>query len=660
MDINSDAINLTALTLYLTAIELDADPVPPEKLRFTKPLVGAVLHNVGRIPLGSLGENTGISRKFNIVIGNPPWTSIEAADDDAAEDQDAEVGEPSSGLDAERVFGQLATQCLAQRGIELEEPYSHPDKVPDLAFVWKASQWAESGGVIAFIVHQRLLIKRSPKWKSARQALLAAFQVDGIIDGSEFANHANLIWPGVESPFCIMFARNQLPAQNHSIRILSLTVEPPLSKRRHLRLDPFLTFTARAHEFEEEPAGLVVRMRGCELDRMLLQRWQARNHKNLRERGTARLNRRSPLTTVGACLLAISVKPPLRGVKTGKKRTKAEIWSDYLSSETREIGARDSWSGEVPASAITGRFQPRPTRSAPGLYWYEPPILLLRQAAGRLQGNQRALLITPSDGLSVIYPFAFIGTPLKDDAESLMAAKFIALWVNSCIFSYYQTVTSTQFTFQIKAFLSEEMLSTPIVLPMDALTMNATSASEIETLFKELSRPTASTHTRINEWAHRILGSDEFERQLIDDTLSVSYPIGPSRQCGHTWAPASQAESYVKQLRSELSRLSNTIDLGSFGLLPGGNSLAGWHFATWRCHAGSRTIEDGDHPSSERLKSLDEEELVRLVRERYPEGQVWAKTEAGDFIFGQLALRKLWLPSRASLMASVIAAWVEP
>ncbi len=45
LDISEDALRLAALSLYLTAIELDPEPQPPDKLRF-KNLRGQVLHNV--------------------------------------------------------------------------------------------------------------------------------------------------------------------------------------------------------------------------------------------------------------------------------------------------------------------------------------------------------------------------------------------------------------------------------------------------------------------------------------------------------------------------------------------------------------------------------------------------------------------------------------
>ncbi len=45
LDISESALKLAALSLYLTAIELDPEPTPPDKLRFKK-VRGHVLYNV--------------------------------------------------------------------------------------------------------------------------------------------------------------------------------------------------------------------------------------------------------------------------------------------------------------------------------------------------------------------------------------------------------------------------------------------------------------------------------------------------------------------------------------------------------------------------------------------------------------------------------------
>jgi len=63
LDISESALRLAALALYITAIELNASPRPPQALKFPRNLRGEVLYRFGgdeveskqAFPLGSLG-----------------------------------------------------------------------------------------------------------------------------------------------------------------------------------------------------------------------------------------------------------------------------------------------------------------------------------------------------------------------------------------------------------------------------------------------------------------------------------------------------------------------------------------------------------------------------------------------------------------------------
>lgn len=81
-DVSEPALRLTALSLYITAIELNGTPRPPESLKFPKPLQGVALHNHRRpdeqeiqdFVLGSLRSDISkdFDGRFDLVIGNPP------------------------------------------------------------------------------------------------------------------------------------------------------------------------------------------------------------------------------------------------------------------------------------------------------------------------------------------------------------------------------------------------------------------------------------------------------------------------------------------------------------------------------------------------------------------------------------------------------------
>jgi len=148
LDISEAALKLSALSLYLTAIELDPEPQPPDKLRF-KNLRDRVLFNVRepRAPeegpaLGCLSAHlkNQFEHKFDIVVSNPPWTSL-----------DEELGAK---------FARVTRAIVGRLDKAKGAAYQLPDNNPDLPFLWKATEWCKEGGRIAMALPARILLKR--------------------------------------------------------------------------------------------------------------------------------------------------------------------------------------------------------------------------------------------------------------------------------------------------------------------------------------------------------------------------------------------------------------------------------------------------------------------------------------------------------------------
>lgn len=656
LDINADALNLAALTLYLTSIELDANPVPPEKLKFKNSLIGTVLRKVGDHAkptsvddlLGSLRDLPELKGKFDIVVGNPPWTSVSFSKVKSA------TKDPLGKLTAE-----VANARLKKLGNE-SPAYVHPDKVPDVAFLWKATEWVREGGVISLILHQRLLSKQSTRWRLARRQLFDAMELSGFLDATEFVNHKQLLWPGIEAPFCIVFAKNRAPAPEHKALFLSLAVEPVLTRRRQLRIDPMSTWRIGANDFDR-PSGLVARARGSELDATFLERLGARSVPGYEK--TRSSLRRPPMKSLGACVQVWAGAKLRRGIKKGAKNAKLASWMDGFPSNAKWLDARSHKriAGEIAASELDIPFEPLPVKSTPSSEWFKPPVLLITQKMGQDNEFVRSAVVQPSpDAAPVVYPFAWVGVPFKaGNAQALLAAQYCAVWVNSSFYAYFQTLMSSQLSFGIKTLLSEDILRTPIVEPTVALQMQRTEPAEVKALFDQLTFPKPGLQSQIDAWVAKVAGFDTAEQRLMHDTLSVAYPIGKARQSGRSWVPNSQFRSYVNTLTAELREMDAPIDLQSIQALDTGKALPGWRFVSWKSAHASGPDTTSSTGEVATLAQLDARSLEALVRDKYPQGEIWARTRDGDFVFGQLALKRLWLPSRAVLTAQVIVAWAD-
>ncbi|MBI4938141.1 MAG: hypothetical protein HY846_07990 [Nitrosomonadales bacterium] len=600
--------------------------------------------------LGSLRAAAPVGEDFSVVIGNPPWTSRKGA----------------KGF--EQVLTQatesLASRCIAERAPQLTTRYAHPDKVPDLAFAWKATQWARKGGVIALVMHQRLLVKQSGGWSSARKALFSCIKVDGILNAGEFADDNKLLWPGIDSPFCILFGRNEIPSKDHRTVILTPTVEPSLLARRQLRLDPNATVTLKLDQLEDQPNPIISLAKGCELDLVFLQRCLARIENETAKRPPIQFdNARSlPMTTLGECLNAIAAAQPARGMKkgdlkSGKTRLRTPEWYDDLPEGTSELSAKGRYVGMIDGRSLLP-FEKRAIRSTPPLSYFNAPLsLLLREAPGDRKDPARAFLLKPPHGgkVPVIYPFSFIGVPLQNSKNSELFAKYVCLWINSSFYSYFHTLTSSRFAYGRRVINDDEMFGMPMLGPEMAIASGLTSEVEVNKLFDSLANSASKVLQSIDAWIKRLAGFNSDECSLIEDTLSVSYPIGKPKKSGRYWVDSATVKKYLECLRAEINDVApDSIDINSLhsinDLSP---SMNGWRFLAWRLP--DDTVCSNAHV----IKDRHEESLIHLVRAEYPSGQVWATTNDGWHIFGQIALQRLWLPSRAPLLASMIIAWSD-
>lgn len=646
MDINGAALNLAALTLYLTAIELDASPLPPEKLHFKRPLLGNVLFDVGapkrkgEVVLGSLAPECPAGSDFDVVIANPPWTSAS--------------GRTAEGKALTKAVEALASRTVEERAAALKLRYAHPDNVPDLAFAWKATTWARPGGVIALILHHRLLTKASETWRQARQALFATMEVSGIVNAGEFALHHRLIWPDMEQPFCILFARNRAAAIEHRITVLTPIVEPALRARRQIRMDPQATVRLAASELDESPNALTVLAKASELDLTFFRRWIARVNTPA---GRKCDDGRAPMMTLGDCLLRFQALKPARGMKQGGSQSnrKTPHWYATLPLGTLELPAQEH-RGFVDTRALP-LFKKREVRSTPPLEYYTSALtLLIREAPGGLSEPARAFLLRAAPSAPVIFPYSYLGVPIADTPEQLIRAKYTCLWINSSLFAYFQTLTASRFTFGIKVINDPEILAFPMVSFEVAAQGHPKLEEETERLFVRWASGKPGSADALNEWVFRIAGFTTAEQELVEDTLSDAYPVGvESRNSSYQWAENTLMQQFALRLAREVAEVaSDAVDPQSVRMLNSSMEFApGWRFIAWRPKAPT------DTKSVRTISDLSDSSLLQLVRDSYPQGRVWAATTDGWCVFGQLALRRFWLPSRAPLLAATVVAWAD-
>lgn len=429
MDINPAARQLTALALYLTALELDPNTPSLKDLIFT-PLQGKVLidaaafestdgseNGLGSLAASMLNEYTA---KFDVVIGNPPWTAVSGA-------------KRSKALDAVSVACQTARDLL---------PAIHnPDGVPDLPFAWAATRWAKPGGIVALALHGRLLGKTSTAGHASRVQLFRGVEVNYVLNGAQLRNTS--VWPNMAAPFCLLFARNRAAGNDSRFNAVTPVLDESLNREGRVRIDSKDAWTSDVPMVERHPWLFNTLAKGNALDVELLERVGKLGYPTL-----------------------LDSMPGLEsghGYQTLKKGHEGMPAGFLNQLPNMPKPPQASW-WLVPTEELDPLPDKRVHRRRDRAI-YSAPLALLRKSPSSVEGCPQGMLALED----VAYNESYIGYSCRAVADSGASATYLTAIFNSSLFLYFSIMTSGQLGVERSALWKHEVEEFPVP-PLRTLT----------------------------------------------------------------------------------------------------------------------------------------------------------------------------------------------
>jgi len=610
-DINEQALRFAALGLYLMAIELDPEPEPIEKLRFDN-LRDRVLFKVSddesQRSLGSLDDAVGPEHnaKYDLVVGNPPWTT-------------------STKLPNWSKVKGIVAEIASQRLPDNTPAPPLPNECLDEPFVWRAMQWARPGGQIAFALHARLLFQHGKKMPEARQAIFAALDVTGVLNGAELRSTA--VWPKVDAPFCLFFANNQLPPPGAAFRFVTPHIEEDLNSTGVLRIDASNAELITVQQLDERPEIFKILFRGSQLDLEIYERiackqlptldgyWQSlfgefRGRPRQAGNGYKRLNKATKKPIIAHELLGL---PEL---------TSNEIMPLIINTDALPLFK----------ISLLDRKRVRALYTAPLLIVHKSPPV---------QANRIRVAVSEND---LVFSETYYGYSAANYLEGQVLVRYLALLISSKLAFWYTLMSSGEFGFEREVVEKITIDDIPVI-PLEALPDAA--KKQINPLFDALVQEDSEENwARVDDWVASLYGLSARDLQVIEDTLQFNLPFAKNRELAQSCPSQGEVADFCRALSAELQPWTQGIG-GTIEVYPANlPATSPWEILQIR-RIQSKLSKDQE-------LEIEWEQILRVADELGSSEVSVPDEENGVLYHARLRQARYWSISQARLLAQRI------
>ena len=242
VDISEAAVRVAAFSLYLAALELDPNPSPPRALKF-KPLIGKTLivgdaRSVEQTADGRTAlTERGARRRFDVIVGNPPWS-----------------------------YG--GKEATAARRDEDNRGRVHAPRGESLGFVSRAMEFASDDARFGLILSAVQFFGRSGTGAAASRQLIETLSPVTLVN---LSNQSDWLFPNANMPAVVLFARHR-PSPPGVITTVQVPWSPGGARSHTFEIAPSDIVTLPLADWRRRPEFLKAALLGCRRDMGLLDR----------------------------------------------------------------------------------------------------------------------------------------------------------------------------------------------------------------------------------------------------------------------------------------------------------------------------------------------------------------------------------------------------
>lgn len=475
VDVEPQAIQIAAFSLYLTALELDYEldrnASLSDDLRFRE-LIGRNLFASNAFDETADFNNAEpfIKKEFDAIVGNPPWTQSKA--------------------------NQLAANYCKRKRPDAGYPKGYPiarSDNPDQAFLWRIGDFSSEKTKIGLLLHGKPFFSQTPKARDAKEALLRRYRPLIMLNLSNLREE--WIFPGSRAPALILIAE----------------CRPSKPKDSFYFICPERLFDFNRHGIIEIAPENIKRLPvdGAATDPDMLKIASCANARDL-----CLIQK---LKTEFPCIMDVTGKPLSNGFKAGLGK---EVPKEMLLKKWLPSGEMSKYQVDFDKFKLLP-YQEMEAPRQPKIY--DAPLVIISQTPDR-NGAYSAF-----SEESIVYTQRYSGIALSQDQVQL--AHYINAIINSSVASYFLFLTSSSWGIERDELKTQDFARLPVPAPSAANENLVSKALAIEyQLRTSNSVEHQSLKNQLDEAVFELYDLDQTERVLVEDGVNLTINLRMERE----------------------------------------------------------------------------------------------------------------------------------